>query len=500
MAGGGAVALGADGVATIPLVRGGESYHSLTTVELPDLRRQGHKTSSPVARVSQANPGLLARDLARSAAARGALEALSVAELIAICKRAGEFFLHDDLPLGGGLQSVDDYLRQLSATTGMPQAMARANMGKVHYVLDQMATVLGGLTRGLDLSLLDRGYGEQGGRAISYRRQSDLLGAVLPSNSPGVHSLWLPAIALKVGLAIKPGRQEPWTPYRLAQALLAAGCPRAAIGFYPTSHAGAAEILQRCGRSLLFGDAKTVGSWAGDERVQLHGPGWSKVVLDEEAAAEWPVYLDLLAASVADNGGRSCINASGVWTARNSRALATGLAERLAEIEARALDDPQAALAAMASREVAQALSDYIDARLGGGAVDLSAEARVARGGGANRVAEVDGCAFLLPTVIHCESPDHPLAQAEFLFPFVSVVEVAGSELARRMGSSLVVTALTRDPELRADLIASPFVERLNLGPIPTSHVTWDQPHEGNLFSHLYRQRALQDVPFGAVA
>ena len=501
----------AGGVATIPLLRAGQPYDSLTVVELPDLRRQSSQTAgAPVARVSQANPGLIARDLARSIEARRALEALSVGELIALCKRAGELFLHGDLPLGRDSQSVDDYLGQLSATTGMPRVMARANMGKIHYVLDNMATVLGGLTRGLDLRLLDEGYGEQEGRTISYRRQSDLLGAVLPSNSPGVHSLWLPAIALKVGLAIKPGSQEPWTPHRLAQALLAAGCPPEALGFYPTSHAGAAEILQRCGRSLLFGDAKTVGSWAGDERVQLHGPGWSKVVVGEdvlsadvlsadvlsaERAVEWPAYLDLIAASVADNGGRSCVNASGVWTAHGARHLATGLAERLVTIEARALDDPLAVLAAMPSREAAQALSDYIDARLGAGAVDLTGELR-----GGPRVAEVDGAAFLLPTVILCDSPDHPLAQAEFLFPFVSVVEVPHRELARRIGPSLVVTALTQDRHLRAELMASPFVERLNLGPIATSKVCWDQPHEGNLFAHLYRQRALQSSPFGAAA
>jgi hypothetical protein len=30
---------------------------------------------------------------------------------------------------------------------------------------------------------------------------------------------------------------------------------------------------------------------------------------------------------------------------------------------------------------------------------------------------------FLRPTVLHCTSPDHPLANAEYMFPFVSVVD-----------------------------------------------------------------------------
>ena len=35
-------------------------------------------------------------------------------------------------------------------------------------------------------------------------------------------------------------------------------------------------------------------------------------------------------------------------------------------------------------------------------------------------------------------------------------------------------------------------IGRLNFGPIPTTTIQWDQPHEGNLFTHLYQQRAFQ--------
>ena len=48
-----------------------------------------------------------------------------------------------------------------------------------------------------------------------------------------------------------------------------------------------------------------------------------------------------------------------------------------------------------------------------------------------------------------------------------------------------------------AELLAIPVVDcdridRLNFGPVPTSRISSDQPHEGNLFLHLYRQRAFQ--------
>ena len=103
-----------------------------------------------------------------------------------------------------------------------------------------------------------------------------------------------------------------------------------------------------------------------------------------------------------------------------------------------------------------------------------------------------DGCTFLSPTVIWCEDPEHPLANTEFLFPFVSVVEVPQEEILDRIGPSLVVTAITDDDAFIVDLHRSSDVERLNIGPISTNQISWDQPHEGNLFDFLYQQRALQ--------
>ena len=75
------------------------------------------------------------------------------------------------------------------------------------------------------------------------------------------------------------------------------------------------------------------------------------------------------------------------------------------------------------------------------------------------------------------------------------------------IGPSLVVSAITYDAKLRRALMASANVDRLNLGAVPTWQLSWDQPHEGNLFEHLYRQRAFQmekaagqDVRYGAAA
>ena len=320
----------------LPLLRAGQPYTSLDTVEVSHIA-----TGEPLVNVSQANRGLIARDLLAMGENREALQAHSVAELLTICKKAAELFSNSELPLGDGTQTPDDYIVQVSGTTGLPQSLARANMAKIHLVFDEMAAVLDGLTRGLDLAVLDTGQNTQDGRPLSYVSLARALGCILPSNSPGVHSLWLPAIPLKTPLVLKPGREEPWTPYRIAQALIAAGCPPQALSFYPTDHDSNAEILLRSGRSLLFGGGATVEPWLQDPGVQIHGPGRSKIIIGADKIDHWEQYLDLMVTSIVANGGRSCINASGIWVPAHGREIAEALGERLSQVHARPLDNPR---------------------------------------------------------------------------------------------------------------------------------------------------------------
>jgi hypothetical protein len=471
----------------IPLLRRGRPYRSLEVARVAHFRSR-----EPFVEVSQANAGLVRRDLLEPAqqAMRHSLDTLGMRELLEICGRAARHFAEDALPLGHQDQTPDDYVRQTSATTGLPHVLVQRNMAKVRGVLAEMSTMLAGLTRNLDLTVLDRGEGAAQGHALSFHPRCATLGVVLPSNSPGVHSLWAPATALKTPLALKPGGAEPWTPHRIIQALMRAGAPPDAFGYYPTDHAGAAEILRSCGRGILFGDTATTAGWSKDPRVEVHGPGYSKVVLGPDAAAVWRQHLDVMVASIAENSGRSCVNASGVWTTANAGEIAEALAQRLALVVPRAAEDPQAELAPFADARVAGRISAAIDQGLAqGGAEDVTARFR--RG---PRVVVWEGATYLLPTVLLCESPEHALANREFLFPFASVVEVAAEDIPARLGPSLVLTAITEDAAIRRRLLASPLVQRLNLGPIPTPRISWDQPHEGNLFDHLYARRAFQSA------
>src|SRR5436853_5923136 len=197
-----------------------------------------------------------------------------------------------------------------------------------------MERLVDALTRGLDLNILSRGYGvEARGVPVSYQAQSPVLGLVLPSNSPGVHTLWLPIIPMQVGLVLKPGPQEPWTPYRMAAAFVQAGIPKEAIAIYPGLGDVGAAVLQHCPRSLIFGGTPTVEQYRGNPRVQAHGPGFSKIILGDDEVDNWQKYLDIMADSVFVNSGRGCINCSGIWVSRNGRKIAEALAERLCPVE-----------------------------------------------------------------------------------------------------------------------------------------------------------------------
>ncbi len=472
-----------DSLLLIPAIRWGKTYSSLDLVEIKDCR-----TGQALARMSQVNAGIIRKDLPRVQAARQALKALPGAQLLEICARAAELFMKGTLPLGEQTQTPEQYVTTLSATSGLPHNMVRRNMAKVSSALQNMGQIINGLTRGLDLDILDAGFGTHAGSRISFYPTAQCLGLVMPSNSPGVNSLWLPAIPLKTPVMIKPGREEPLTPFRLIQAFIAAGCPAEAFGFYPSDHEGAATLLRGCGRAMVFGDQNTTAPYANNPAYQVHGPGYSKILLGDDVVDRWPEFIDLMVSSISDNGGRSCINASAVLASRHTREIADALAQRLGPIGPLPAEDPNARLSAFANPKMAE----FIDASLEEGLRTAGAEDATARYRGGPRKVSFEGATYLRPTIVHCENFSHPLANREFLCPYASVVPVAQAEMLRQMGPSLVVSAITENPAFKAELLESPLIERLNLGPISTMQVSWDQPHEGNLFEFMYRRRALE--------
>ncbi len=466
----------------IPILRWGEPYESLDKEEVFHFI-----SGESVARVSQANTGLLARDMRKVARARECLREIPARDLIEMMKKAADLYLDGTLSMGDGEQTPDDFARQQSSTTGLPEHMCKGNMKKNHFVLTNMDRMLDALTRGLDLDILTRGYGvEDRGVVVSYQAQTSALGMVLPSNSPGVHTLWLPVIPMQIGLLLKPGPQEPWTPYRMAAAFAEAGIPAEAVGIYPGGAAMGAEVVSQCERTMIFGGTPTVQAYEGNPKVQAHGPGFSKIIFGDDMVDDWEKYIDLVADSVYLNSGRGCINCSGIWASRHTEEIAQAVAERIGPIEAKPPEDPEALLAAFTVPGMAQALSGMIDADLKeGGVKDMTAAF-------GDRLVEMERCAYLRPMVIHCNSPDNAAASKEYMFPFCTVVKCRQEDMIEKMGQTLVCSAITEDQPFVERLVSTRHIDRLNIGPIPTIQLDWLQPHEGNIVEFLFRARAFQ--------
>jgi acyl-CoA reductase-like NAD-dependent aldehyde dehydrogenase len=467
----------------LPILRWGQPYDSMDVDQVVHFA-----TGEPIAQVSRANGGLIQRDMRHAARARARLREMSIDDLVTRAAKAGELYMTATLPMGDGTQSPEEFVAAQSATTGLPERMCRANMKKNAFVLSEMRRILSSLTRGLDFDILASGHGVERDVPVSYQAQTPVVGLVLPSNSPGVHTLWLPVIPLQIGLVLKPGPQEPWTPYRMAEAFFQAGVPREAISIYPGEGDVGAAVLDSCGRSLIFGGTPTVDRYRGNPRVQAHGPGFSKILLGDDQVDRWEQFLDVMVDSVFLNSGRGCINCSGIWASRHTREIAEAIAQRLASVRPLPHDHPEASLAAFTMPGAAESISRAIDVDLDAeGVTDVTAQLRTTP-----RLVREGRAEYLLPTVVHCASPDAAIAKKEYMFPFVTIVECAEERMLDAIGPTLVCSAITCNPVFRRRLLDAVHIDRLNLGPVPTTQLNWLQPHEGNIIEFLFRARAFQ--------
>ena len=471
----------------IPVLRWGKPYESLEKQEVVHF-----ETGEVLAQVHQANGGLLQMDMRHAMRARNVLREISPKKLIEIAAKAGDLYLNATLPLGNGTQSPAEFCNMQSATTGLPEHMCASNMKKNYFVLTHMEEILDALTRGLPLEIFGKGYGmESRGVMLSYQANSPVLGMVLPSNSPGVHTLWMPVIPMQIGLVLKPGPQEPWTPYRMAEAFFQAGVPREAISVYPGGPEVGAAVIASCERTMIFGGLPTVERYHGNPRVQVHGPGFSKIILGDDEVDNWEQYLDLMVDSVLINSGRSCISCSGIWASRHGKEIAEAIAKRIGPVAPLPMKDSKAALAAFTVPGQAEAISKEIDEGIKlSGITEVTEKYR-----NGPRFVAGERCDYLRPTVLHCTSPEHPISKAEYMFPFVTVVDCPQDKMLSSMGQTLVCSALTKDPKLSQQLLDATFIDRLNIGTVKTIALNWLQPHEGNIVDFLYRARAFQNSP-----
>ena len=407
----------------LPILRWGKPYESLEVDQVVHF-----VTGEPIAKVSQANGGLLQRDMRFAQRARDVLRELSSEDLIARVKKAGELYLNATLPMGDGQQSPEE----LPCSKGLDRA-ARAHVPVQHAEELLRAVEHGSHARCSDARAgsIDPVARLRRGRA---RRGRQLSGAIAGGGAGTTVEFAGRAYAVD---ARDPDAGRPGSQARPARALdplphgrgfRRGGHSREAISIYPGGGDVGAAVLANCDRSMIFGGTATVERYKGDPRVQAHGPGFSKILLGDDwstigksTSTSWPTAFISTAVVVA-----STARASGRRDTprRSRRPWPSGLVRSL-HCRPRIR---KSGLAAFTVAGVAPAVWKAIEADLRESGVNTLTEKF------GPRLVEKERCAYLRPTVVECDSPERAIAKKEYMFPFTTVVKCPQDKMIESIG------------------------------------------------------------------
>ncbi|MFF7843839.1 aldehyde dehydrogenase family protein [Streptomyces ossamyceticus] len=440
------------------------SHRTRNRLTVPDV------TGSPVAELSLV-PRLFVQ---RSLAALRKAPPLDADELSAVLARAGEAFATGTV---GGVPA-DAYRHRVSRVTGLPVSVVhKATEHIAHCAREVFHTVECARPRGTvghwQDPLTRRGTG-------IWTRRGDVFAVHAAGNHPGVHALWLEALALGYRTAVRPSSREPFTPQRLVAALREAGVGDDRLVLLPTDHTVADDIISGADLSLVYGGDPVVTKYRSDPTVLTQGPGRSKILLcagEDPAAA-----LETIVASVSEEAGTACVNTTAVLVDGDPAPVAEALAERLAALPSLPPEDDKAVLPV---RPVAgaRALEKHLLEHTGGGTIRLGGDGIVEELG--------DGSAVLRPAVIRLDRADAPQAGMELPFPCVWVAPWAPADGIAPLTNTLVLTVFGGDEALIERLIAEPSIRNIHLGDRPTHWMAPGVPHDGHLAEFLMRSKGI---------
>jgi acyl-CoA reductase-like NAD-dependent aldehyde dehydrogenase len=269
----------------------------------------------------------------------------------------------------------------------------------------------------------------------------------------------------------------------LVGALRQAGVRDDQLVLLPTDHRTADTLVRDADRAVVYGGDDVIAKYANDPGVLPQGPGRSKILIT--ADTDWRDHLDTIVASVADEGGTACVNATAVLLEGDPAPLAEAIAARLSVLPSLPPQDERAVLPVCA-RERAHALSAYL------GTVAAGTRAWLGGDGIADDLG--DGSAVLRPAVHQTASADAVQLRSELPFPCAWVAPWSRSDGIVPLRDTLVLSALTRDGELLGALLSEPTIANLYIGDQPTYWMAPGVPHDSYLSDFLMRSKAVFDA------
>ncbi|WP_447035474.1 aldehyde dehydrogenase family protein [Streptomyces sp. DSM 118878] len=396
------------------------------------------------------------------------------ADVDALLGAAGEEFVTGTV---GGL-GVREYEHLVSRVSGTPSQVVRAaTRGTARFVALARHSAEQGRPRGTVSERRDPVLGA--GHAV-WARRGEVFAVHASGNHPGLHRLWLEALALGYRVAVRPSRREPFTPHRLVAALHQVGVRQDQLVLLPTDHRTADTLIRGADRTVVYGGDEVVARYAGDPRVLPQGPGRSKILVT--ADTDWREHLDTIVGSVADEGGTACVNATAVYVEGDPAPLAEALAERLSRLPGLPPQDARAVLP-VCPLDRARALAAHLASVAAGTRPWLGADDVVDDLG--------DGSAALRPAVHQVGAAGAAQLRVELPFPNVWVAPWTRADGTTALRDTLVLSALTRDRALIDALLAEPTIANVYVGDTPTHWMAPGVPHDGYLSDFLMRGKAL---------
>lgn len=440
----------------VPVWREGRAHKSLESRLLQSYRGED------LARI-HTTPALLIHRVVEQLrrAAPGPGEALE--ERCAAIERAGERLATDEL---GGL-SPSEHARQVTLATGAPIADTTAALAELAAGMRAIRSALSRQVPGGDLSpFATHRVRHPGGWSHAWVPVGQVLGFIAPSNHPAVHLTWVQALAMGWSVALRPGADDPFTPWRLLLALEAAGFPTDRIALLPGGHDLVPALVGACDRTVAYGGPVLATLLAENPRVLFNGPGHSKVFVDLPLAEGVAVadLADFLVDCIASDGGRKCTCASALL-------LRGGQGDAAA--------DPL--IAAVQDRLAALPLLDPLDpaARVPAWKAQVPSYATAV---------QRDGLRFVQPELRRCADPAAPPFGAEIPAPWATVAST--TDPLRHLRGSLAVTLLTPDDGLVESCLVDPSILKVFAGPVPPWFTQPGAPHHGRLADFLFTAKA----------
>ena len=306
----------------------------------------------------------------------------------------------------------EEMARTLAREAGKPIRDAQTEVDRAtmtFQVAGEEARRIGGEVVPMDLA--PHGVGRIG---LARRFPIGPVAAISPFNFPmnlAAHKV-APAVAAGNPVVLKPATKTPLSALYLADVLLNAGLPPAAISVLPMARqAGDRLVTDDRFKLLTFTGSSAVG-WkmkerAGRKKVILELGGNAGVIVDDGAD------VDFAARRVATGGfafaGQSCISVQRVYAhARIFDSFAARLVELVARLRIGDPLDPSTDLGPMIEEDEAARIESWVAEAVAGGARILTGGKRL-------------GAAVYAPTVLTDVSPDARVCAHEVFAPLVAV-------------------------------------------------------------------------------